>query len=218
MLRPFCTTGAVPLPRRRSAPTSRSSRNAAAAHSGSAPQDLQAAYNLARLRGDHGGDADRGARRRVRRPDDRVGSQLVPLVLRPPAVHDGERLLQEGEPGRRAGQLPAVANPSWEPEIALDVEMVSAICPNCHILLVEANSADEAIATSNPVQHSDLGAAVDTAVNLGATEVSNSYGTVGPGAEPDLLRPLLQPSRRRDHRAARATRTTGRSGRQLRRT
>ena len=61
--------------------------------------------------------------------------------------------------------------------------MVSAICPNCHILLVEANSADEAIATSNPAQHSDLGASVDTAVNLGATEVSNSYGTAGP--EPD---------------------------------
>ena len=36
---------------------------------------------------------------------------------------------------------------------------------------------------SNPVQHSDLGAAVDTAVNLGATEVSNSYGSAGP--EPD---------------------------------
>ena len=77
--------------------------------------------------------------------------------------------------------------------------MVSAICPNCHILLVEANSADEAIATSNPVQHSDLGASVDTAVNLGATEVSNSYGSAGPEPDSDLLRPLLRPSRRRDH-------------------
>jgi hypothetical protein len=61
--------------------------------------------------------------------------------------------------------------------------MVSAICPKCHILLVEANSADEANIASTPLTHSDLGAAVDTAVNLGATEVSNSYGTVGP--EPD---------------------------------
>jgi len=87
-----------------------------------------------------------------------------------------KKVNQDGE----QGNYPLVANPSWEPEIALDVEMVSAICPNCHILLVEANSADEAIATSNPVQHSDLGAAVDTAVNLGATEVSNSYGTAGP--------------------------------------
>jgi subtilase family serine protease len=82
---------------------------------------------------------------------------------------------QDGEQGNYP-----LENPQWEPEIALDVEMVSAICPKCHILLVEANSADEATVMSNPVQHSDLGAAVDTAVNLGATEVSNSYGTVGP--------------------------------------
>jgi subtilase family serine protease len=85
---------------------------------------------------------------------------------------------QDGE----QGSYP-LANPQWDPEIALDVEMVSAICPKCHILLVEANSADETNAASTPVTHSDLGAAVSTAVNLGATEVSNSYGTVGP--EPD---------------------------------
>ena len=83
---------------------------------------------------------------------------------------------QDGE----RGNYPLVANPSWEPEIALDTEMVSAICPKCHILLVEANSADEATVMSNPVQHSDLGASVDTAVNLGANEVSNSYGSLGP--------------------------------------
>src|SRR5882672_8936407 len=31
----------------------------------------------------------------------------------------------------------------WAGEISLDVDMVSAICPNCHILLVEANSASD---------------------------------------------------------------------------
>ena len=50
---------------------------------------------------------DRRARRRVRRPDDRVGPEHVPRVLRHPAVHDRERLLQEGQPGRRAGELSA---------------------------------------------------------------------------------------------------------------
>jgi subtilase family serine protease len=89
-----------------------------------------------------------------------------------------KKVNQDGE----RGNYP-LENPEWEPEIALDVEMVSAICPKCHILLVEANSADELNVASTPVTHSDLGAAVDTAVNLGATEVSNSYGTVGP--EPD---------------------------------
>src|SRR5881409_1978013 len=44
--------------------------------------------------------------------------------------------------------------------------MVSAVCPNCKIILVEAKSA----------QLADLGAAVNTAVKLGATVVSNSYG------------------------------------------
>jgi subtilase family serine protease len=59
-----------------------------------------------------------------------------------------------------------LANGGWAQEISLDLDMVSAICPNCHILLVEANS---------PTMFS-LGAAVNTAVKLGATAVSNSYG------------------------------------------
>ena len=59
-----------------------------------------------------------------------------------------------------------LANGGWAQEISLDLDMVSAICPNCHILLVEANG---------PSMFS-LGAAVNTAVKLGATEVSNSYG------------------------------------------
>jgi len=60
-----------------------------------------------------------------------------------------------------------MANTSWSGEIALDLDMVSAICPNCHILLVEANSASFA----------DLGMAVDTAAQLGANVISNSYGS-----------------------------------------
>jgi hypothetical protein len=58
------------------------------------------------------------------------------------------------------------ANKNWGAEIALDIEMVSAACPNCHILLIEANS--DAL--------SNLGVAVNTAVSLGAVAVSNSYG------------------------------------------
>jgi subtilase family serine protease len=53
----------------------------------------------------------------------------------------------------------------WSQEIAVDLDMVSAICPNCHIMLVEANTASI----------DDLGTAVDTAARLGATEISNSY-------------------------------------------
>ncbi len=57
-------------------------------------------------------------------------------------------------------------NTGWSEEISLDLDMVSAFCPNCHILLVEATSNSNA----------NLAASVDRAVTLGATEVSNSYG------------------------------------------
>jgi subtilase family serine protease len=54
----------------------------------------------------------------------------------------------------------------WDVEESLDVDMVSAICPNCHIYLVEAKSPTTA----------NLGTAVNSAVALGAKFVSNSYG------------------------------------------
>ena len=46
------------------------------------------------------------------------------------------------------------ADAGWAEEISLDLDMVSAVCPQCHILLVEANSSSM----------DDLGAAVNTAV------------------------------------------------------
>jgi subtilase family serine protease len=55
----------------------------------------------------------------------------------------------------------------WALEISLDLDMVSATCPDCHILLVEANSATD----------TDLYKAVDTAAATpGVIAVSNSYG------------------------------------------
>lgn len=57
------------------------------------------------------------------------------------------------------------ANAGWALEISLDVEIAHAVCPNCKILLVEANSAS----------FSDLLAAEDYAT-AHATVVSNSWG------------------------------------------
>jgi subtilase family serine protease len=59
-------------------------------------------------------------------------------------------------------------DPGWGVEISLDLDAVSAACPSCRILLVEADSPS--------IQPNDLGASVDTAVALGAHVVSNSYG------------------------------------------
>jgi subtilase family serine protease len=57
-------------------------------------------------------------------------------------------------------------NAGWALEISLDVQVAHEICQNCTILLVEAKSASFA----------NLSTAVNTAVSLGATVVSNSYG------------------------------------------
>jgi hypothetical protein len=70
----------------------------------------------------------------------------------------------------QASPLPEDAGGTgWDVEESLDVDMVSAVCPNCKIILVETSSAGI----------SDLGTAVDAAVTLGAQYVSNSYATSG---------------------------------------
>ncbi|MFC4505626.1 MULTISPECIES: S53 family peptidase [Streptomyces] len=58
------------------------------------------------------------------------------------------------------------ADSGWAEEESLDLDMASAVCPNCNILLVEATSASMA----------NLGKSVNEAVALGAKYVSNSYG------------------------------------------
>jgi len=65
-----------------------------------------------------------------------------------------------------ASPLPA-PDYGWAMEISLDLDAVSATCPDCHILLVEASSPD-----SDPLM-----TAVDTAAATpGVVAISNSYG------------------------------------------
>ena len=72
-----------------------------------------------------------------------------------------------------AGPLPAPDENGWSVEISLDVETVHSVCQKCKILLVEADSES----------NEDLAAAVNEAVGLGATEVSNSYAGPEAGLE-----------------------------------
>src|SRR5207237_6127954 len=60
----------------------------------------------------------------------------------------------------------------WGQETALDLDMASAMCPGCKLLLVEADSASFV----------NLGTAVDTAASHGAHVISNSYGGGESGA------------------------------------
>lgn len=63
---------------------------------------------------------------------------------------------------------PVDATGGWEGEAALDLDMASAICPHCHIVLVEALSAS---------QFDMYGAEMGAGTGIGATEISNSWGS-----------------------------------------
>ncbi|MGI8578536.1 MAG: S53 family peptidase [Nocardioidaceae bacterium] len=65
----------------------------------------------------------------------------------------------------RPGNFPP-PDSGWAVEISLDLDMVSAGCPQCHIVLVEARSSSV----------DDLGTAVDTAAARRADAITNSYG------------------------------------------
>jgi subtilase family serine protease len=67
---------------------------------------------------------------------------------------------------QRGGTTPPAKDGGWAQEISLDLDMASAICPGCRILLVEGDSS----------AFTALAASVDTAASLGATTISNSYG------------------------------------------
>ena len=69
--------------------------------------------------------------------------------------------------------LPA-ADASWDVEISLDLDAVSAICPHCHILLVEAASPYD----------TDLDAGVQTAAAMGANQISASWTFTASGIPP----------------------------------
>ena len=136
---------------------------AAATPSGYGPADLQSAYKLP--------SATAGSGRTV---------AIVDAYDDPTAEADlGVYRAQYGLPActtangcfkkvnQNGGKSYPRKNGGWAQEISLDLDMVSAICPNCHILLVEAKSASFA----------NLGAAVNQAAKTpGVVAISNSYG------------------------------------------
>jgi len=90
-----------------------------------------------------------------------------------------------------ASKLPRT-NAGWATETSLDLDMVSATCPDCKILLVEASSASFA----------DLATAVNyAATQPGVVAISNSYG----GSD-------TAPSSAYDHPGIAITASTGDSG------
>jgi len=136
---------------------------AASTPQGLTPADLQAAYNLPSASNGGGKtfaivdafDAPTAA--------NDLSTYRAAYGLPPCPTTNGcfRKVNQSGN----ASPLPR-ADGGWAQEISLDLDMASATCPNCKILLVEANSN----------AFTDLAAAEDTAARLGASVISNSYG------------------------------------------
>ena len=136
---------------------------ASGAPAGYGPKDLQSAYRLP--------SATKGGGQTIAivdaMDDPKAESDLAvyrsKFGLKPCTTANGcfRKVNQKGV----TGSYPPVDG-GWAQEISLDLDMASAVCPNCQLLLVEASTASLA----------NLGASVDTAVRLGAQVVSNSYG------------------------------------------
>lgn len=128
---------------------------------GYSPADLRSAYNL---------PADGGAGTTIAIVDayDDPSAELDMGVYRQqfglPACTTGNGCFRKVD--QRGGADYPPTDSSWAQEISIDLDMVSAVAPNAHIILVEADSPSD----------SDLGTAENMAVSLGADYVSNSWG------------------------------------------
>jgi hypothetical protein len=133
------------------------------------PANLQSAYGLASASASAGAGVTVAIVDAYRDPSIQVDLATYRSAFGLPACSgSGAGCLTVVNQSGQASPLPAAPPASqvgWETETALDVEMVSAICPNCAIELFEANSASV----------TDLGTAVNSAAKV-TKFVSNSWG------------------------------------------
>jgi hypothetical protein len=129
------------------------------------PADIQDAYGLTSVAADYGADQTVAV---VDAYDDPTAEHDLSVYRSayglPPCTTANGCFKKVNQLGG-TGSFPAYDS-GWAGEISLDLDAVSATCPHCHILLVEATSDS----------FSDLAASVDRAAALGATQISNSYG------------------------------------------
>jgi subtilase family serine protease len=135
------------------------------------PADLQSAYNLPSA--SQGNGQTVGIVDAYDDPNAEADLGVYRSTFGLPACTTGNGCFKKVNQKGQQGNYP-IPDAGWSAEISLDLDMVSAICPNCHILLVEANNN----------HFMNLGISVNTAVKLGANAVSNSYG--GPEAKKEI--------------------------------
>ena len=141
---------------------------------GYGPSDIESAYNLA---GAGGSGATVAIVDAYNDPTAEADLATYRSTYGLPACTSGNGCFAKVD--QNGGSSYPSTDAGWATEESLDLDMVSAACPDCNILLVEADSSS----------FSDLGTAVDTAASLGATAISNSYGGSDSAATADYDHP-----------------------------
>ena len=146
-------------------PATVSPKASAASPTGYGPSDLQDAYGLTDASANYGSGETIAIVDAYDDPNAAADLATYRSYYGLPACTVANGCFKKVSQTGSTTSLPS-ADSGWAGEISLDLDMVSAIAPNANILLVEAKSSSMA----------NLGTAVNEAVKLGATFVSNSYG------------------------------------------
>ncbi|MEU1600829.1 S53 family peptidase [Streptomyces sp. NPDC005708] len=146
---------------------------------GYGPSDLRSAYNLP--------DSDTTATIAIVDAYDNPHAESDLATYRatyglPPCTTDNGCFTKVNQDGK-ASPLPAPDVKGWAGEISLDLDMVSAVCPSCHITLIEADDDSDNLFT-----------AVKTTGDLGIKYVSMSWGGPETGEDPAYDAQYFKPS------------------------
>jgi hypothetical protein len=170
---PSTTTTAVPTTTTTAPSTTTTTRAVPPLPKGYGPADIQAAYNLPAA------TAGSGQTIAVVDPFDDPSAESDLAVYRstyglPPCTTANGCFKKVDQ---RGGTSYPASDVAWSQEASIDLDVVSAACPKCNILLVEADSA----------LVSNVAASENTAAALGANVISNSFtadeSLVGPTDE-----------------------------------
>ena len=149
---------------------------------GYSPADLRSAYELAAAAATSGGGQTVALVDAFDDPSAEADLGVYRAQYGLPACTTANGCFRKVNQEGAATPLPT-GDQGWAIEESLDLDMVSAVCPLCHILLVE----------SDDNQDYNLAASVATAAKLGATQISNSYGEPEYPGEISLEKDYNQP-------------------------
>lgn len=149
-------------------------RPGATSPSGYFPHDLQTAYNLLTASANNGAGVTVAIVDAYDDPNAESDLGVYRSQFGLPACTTANGCFTKVQMGKRT-------NTGWAEEESLDVDMVSAICPNCHIMLVEAASNSTSNLTSAEdyaLQHANY-ASNSWSGNEGSTSVDSHYQVAG---------------------------------------